>query len=131
MLLDGKQSKNPSCTRQPDEFISSMTQSGGEHGLLTVKRYCPCAGFASSLRAKSWLLDDLVYVGGSYNFTMNAEKNNGEHLVVMKGEAVCQVYNDWFYSIWNNPRAEVVTCREILALKGQRASRSKSQSRPR
>ena len=37
--------------------------------------------------------DDLVYAGGSYNFTTNAE-NNEEHLVVMKGEAVSPFYGD-------------------------------------
>ena len=130
IVVDSNQTDNPSCVKQHAALLGLMTQSGTRDGALTVKRYCPTTGFASYMHVKSWFLDDLVYVGGSYNFAMNAEKNNEEHLVVMKEEAVCRAHSDWFSRIWHSPKAEVLTS-SILALQGQRAARSKSVSRPR
>ena len=52
------------------------------------------------MHAKSWCLDDEVYVCGSYNFTQNAEVANGEHLVVARDSSAVITHRTWFFKMW-------------------------------
>ena len=53
------------------------------------------------MHVKGWCLDAEVYIGGSYNFTHNAEVSSEEHMIVLKDPSVVETYKQWFTGLWN------------------------------
>ena len=127
LLMDSNQCKNPSCAKQAETLLMLLGSAVGDGGRIEVKKYCPSGGFASALHAKSWFLDDSVYLGGSYNFTTNAEKNNEEHLVMIKDDKVNGVFSGWFDGLWSSSKTIKVEASELLQVKLLRESRSRSR----
>ena len=50
------------------------------------------------MHTKSWCIDEEVYIGGSYNFTMHAEKSV-EQLIVVKDSVTAAEYVTWFQAL--------------------------------
>ena len=102
VIMDGKNMNTPSCSKQLStisELMNSMVDDGGK---IELRMYSPKSGSAfSAMHVKSWCLDGLVYIGGSYNFTHNAEVSNEEHLVVVKDPGTIETYQEWFFGLWN------------------------------
>ena len=90
-----------------------------------ARAYSPGTVAFSALHAKTWCADDLVYVGGSLNFSKNAAMNNEEHLVVLKDPGTVRTHQGWFEDLW--AKAEVLTIEVVaeLALKQQVAKEAK------
>jgi len=49
---------------------------------------------------KSWLLDGRIYVGGSFNPTVNADNNSIEQLVIINDQQEAEAYLQWFQDLW-------------------------------
>ena len=134
MLMDEHNMRTPSCRRQFDRMLDLMRGATGNGGSITVKQLRPAKhhrGF-SSMHVKSWLADAQVYIGGSYNFTYNAEVANAEHLVVATEYNVITVHKDWFLGLWD--RATLVTVEMVEYHRDKelaRTSRSATRSEPR
>jgi len=75
-----------------------------------MRSYAPKEGY-SAMHVKSWCLDEEVYIGGSYNFTHNAESSNEEHLVATRDDAAVATYKSWFVGIWS--RAALIDREEV------------------
>ena len=96
ILFDGRQMKSPSCSRQLSAILGLWDAAIGDGGRLSMRSYTPTGSGFPTMHVKSWCLDETVYVGGSYNFTHNAETSNNEHLVVARCQEACEVYRDLF-----------------------------------
>ena len=99
LVLDANQMKNASCKKQHD-MICRLFEAVDAKDFLVVKSYSPPGGFACTLHAKTWCLDAEIYIGGSFNFTNNADCNNEERLVVLNDEGVVQVHKKWYAELW-------------------------------
>ena len=55
-----------------------------------VKSYYPGGNGFASLHLKGWLLDEVVYVGGSMNMTMQSLDYNVEELVIITDAEICR-----------------------------------------
>ena len=131
LMLDGNQLRNASCANQAQNVLSLMQSATDQGGSLEIKGYTPTGSFCSCLHVKSWCLDETLYIGGSYNWTMNAEKNNQEHLITAKDSGSCDHYLRWFNSLWTDARAFYVK-RELLVgavAKAKERSRSRASKR--
>jgi len=56
------------------------------------------------LHVKSWLLDETIYVGGSFNPTVNADSNSIEQLVIVNDQQEVEGYLQWFQDLWTSAR---------------------------
>ena len=56
---------------------------------------------SKSMHDKVMVVDDIIVLTGSYNWSNNAEKYNNENLVVIKGKWVADKYEAEFEKIWN------------------------------
>ncbi len=84
------------------------------------------------MHVKSWVIDKKVYVGGSCNFTTNAESSNEEHLVIAKDPEANATYQAWFSELWAKATildADDVQRREAAALARKSVSRSRSETK--
>ena len=116
LLMDEKQMRAPSCSKQWEKIEELMSAARGPKGGLCVKAIRPeysRSGF-SSMHVKSWCIDAEVYIGGSYNFTHNAEVANEEHLIVVRDLGTVATYKEWFHRLWQHEKVLEVS-REILA----------------
>ena len=50
---------------------------------------------------KVMVVDGVIVLTGSFNWSTNAEKYNNENLVVVKGEDVATAYETEFWEVWN------------------------------
>ena len=132
LLLDANQMKNPSCARQLNT-VQELFETAGSN-LLEVKSFSPKAGF-SALHAKTWCIDGQVYIGGSFNFTKNADLSNEEHLVVVRDPPLVDKHERWFDDLWNKAghvtKEFVAAGLQRKAEKAETRSRSASESRER
>ena len=126
MIMDRKNMKTPSCTKQLAVMRDLMMSAVAEGGSLVVREHTPSTstkGF-SAMHVKSWCLDDSVYIGGSYNFTHNAETSNAEHLVVARCADAAATHRAWFEGVWS--RSDPVSLDEV---RDRAENRSRSLSR--
>lgn len=49
---------------------------------------------------KVMIVDELIVLTGSFNWSKSAEENNNENLIVIKSEYVADIYEDEFEKIW-------------------------------
>jgi len=49
---------------------------------------------------KVMIVDDLIVLTGSFNWSMNAEENNNENLIVTTGKYTAEIYSKEFEEIW-------------------------------
>ena len=89
ILFDDKQIKDSSCSRQYTAMLELWSAAASQSSSLVMKSYRPPGTGFPTMHVKSWFLDDKVYMGGSYNFTNNAETSNAEHVVVARNQEVC------------------------------------------
>lgn len=61
-------------------------------------------GNSGLMHHKFVVIDDRVVITGSYNWSMAAENENDENLVVIHGEEVAKLYRDEFERVWNEAR---------------------------
>lgn len=53
------------------------------------------------MHSKVMIVDGIVVLTGSFNWSANAEENNNENLIVLEGESIGSVYEADFQKIWN------------------------------
>jgi mitochondrial cardiolipin hydrolase len=68
-------------------------------------------GRGSKMHHKFAILDDATVLTGSYNWTIESEKENFDNLVVLREPAQVELYRSEFENLWNNaeenPKAEI------------------------
>ena len=79
IILDHQQWYSPSSGSQT-ERVRELMAAGVEFKVFNVRRTSRYA----SMHAKTWCVDGLTYLGGSANFTNNADKSE-ETLLIIKG----------------------------------------------
>lgn len=57
---------------------------------------------AGLMHLKLSIIDDKTVLGGSYNYTANATKENDENLIVMRESTIVKNYSDEFNVMWND-----------------------------
>ncbi|MDR2500148.1 MAG: phospholipase D family protein [Treponema sp.] len=55
-----------------------------------------------SMHHKFAVIDGMIVITGSYNWTANASKNNDENMVVIRSSATAQAYTQEFERIWDH-----------------------------
>ena len=109
LLLDKNQMGNPSCSKQRLRIIGLFGLA--DASLLLIRMYSPRGAF-SALHAKTWCLDNTLYIGGSFNFTHNANANNEEHLVMLRDPDTVASNARWFYDLW--AKSDEVILEEVV-----------------
>ena len=51
---------------------------------------------------KVMIIDGLIVLTGSFNWSANAEKRNNENLIIIESVYVASIYEEEFYRIWNS-----------------------------
>ena len=51
---------------------------------------------------KVMIIDGVIVLTGSFNWSMHAEKVNNENLIIIKSLYVASVYEEEFHRIWNS-----------------------------
>ena len=131
IILDKKNMSTPSCARQLKVLAELMSSAIGEGGSLDLREHAPSKKGFSAMHVKSWCLDEEVYIGGSYNFTHNAETSNAEHLVVARDRDAIDTHLSWFWDVWSRSESfslEQVYQREEARIRGKSVSRSATRS---
>jgi phosphatidylserine/phosphatidylglycerophosphate/cardiolipin synthase-like enzyme len=54
------------------------------------------------MHLKLTIVDDKTTLGGSYNYTANATKENDENLIVMRDSNIVSEYVNEYNTMWNN-----------------------------
>ena len=54
------------------------------------------------LHAKTWLIDEVVYIGGSSNSTQHSLSNNEENLLIIEEDGVIAKYLGWWATMWQS-----------------------------
>jgi hypothetical protein len=106
LLVCKSQMRKPSCSQQYERMLKLCEAEGAEE-CLRIKEYSPGTGGFSALHAKSWCVDEMVYIGASLRVSRNAAMNNEEHLIELKDPLVFKRYKGSFDDIWQ--KAEIVT----------------------
>jgi len=57
---------------------------------------------AGLMHLKLSIVDDKTVLGGSYNYTANATKENDENLIVMRNSNIVSDYSTEFNAMWSN-----------------------------
>ena len=129
--------KSPSCANQLSGLIDLLTLGGREKDSLQLRMIRPRregrrGGFAT-MHVKSWLLDDLVYVGGSFNPTRNADSNNEEHLIAVRDRCFVAKHRDWLDPLWSAAsRVSLLELQDLMKdVQRKKESRSATRSRAR
>jgi len=55
-----------------------------------------------SMHDKVMIIDGIIVLTGSFNWSANAERRNNENLIVIESIYVASVYEEEFYRIWNS-----------------------------
>jgi hypothetical protein len=105
MLMDAGQMGNPSCAPQLSTVAQFMALTGKTSEFRQLRQ--KSSGF-SSLHAKTWLLDEEPYLGGSFNFTKNRAVSNEEHVVLIKVDRDIEVRKLWFWDLWRHSQSVVL-----------------------
>ena len=69
-----------------------------------------------------------MYIGGSYNFTMDAEKNNEKHMFAARSPGTCKLYLGWFYGLWMDVKAFDVEKGALVTQAAKSLERSRSRA---
>ena len=70
--------------------------------LINAGAYLYIAEFPKLIHNKFCIIDDKIVIDGSYNWTILAEKNNDENIVVLKNGKVIESFIDAFDALINN-----------------------------
>ncbi|MFN2123019.1 MAG: phospholipase D-like domain-containing protein [Candidatus Promineifilaceae bacterium] len=69
-------------------------------------------GNSANMHHKVFIIDDLIVVTGSYNFSNNSENTNDENLVFLNNSAVAALYEEEFAKVWQQgnapPQSDIV-----------------------